>query len=637
MIKKSRIKVVLFGILFLFIAIVLKLFYEQILHHESVLSKAQNVWERNLQITGIRGDIVDRNGIVLATSIPSSSLVVVPSQIEDAKDTAKKLSVILEMDENELYEKITKKVSSQKIQREGRLLSEEKANAIASLNLKGVYLVEDYKRYYPYGNYLAQTLGFAGIDNQGLAGLELQYDAYLTAQKGSLNIGLDAKGNPINEYEDKRNASGRGNTLVLTIDKNIQDIVEREMNNVMKRYNPKQALALAMDPNNGEILAIVSKPDYDPNNYQSYAQELINRNLPIWMSFEPGSTFKSITFASALELDLFDMFKDTYTDIGYEIVEGARIKSWRAGGHGTQTFLQLLENSSNPGFVEISRRLGLDNEYQFVKDFGFASKTGVDLPGESTGIMFKKENMGALEQACVAFGQGISVTPIQLVRAFSALVNGGVLYEPHIMKNIVNPNTEEVMETYDIKEVRRVIKESTSEKMRYALESVVAKGGGKNAYIEGYKIGGKTGTAQKAVNGVYLSNEYILSMIAAVPMDDPQIVLYIAVDSPNNDVQYGGTVVGPLIRSCFEDIIAYLNIKPTTDQIEKTTTWLDEKTYTVQNYIGKKKEDIKADNYAIVFMGEGDVVVDQFPYENTTISENEEVWLYLDTKRKTSK
>lgn len=629
-----RIHIAMGFITCIFIAIFIKLFYEQVIHHDDVVEKAQTLWERNLQITGIRGDIVDCNHTILATSIPSSSLVVIPSQIEDAKACAKQLSEILEMDEESVYTQITKKVSSQKIQGKGKMLSEAKREQILNLNLKGIYVVEDYKRYYPYKNYLAQTLGFAGIDNQGLAGLELQYDSYLTAQKGSLNIGLDAKGNPIDSYEDKRIASGQGNTVVLTIDKNIQDIVEREMNNLIKRYAPKQALAIAMNPNNGEILAIVSKPDFDPNEYQSYSQELINRNLPIWMSFEPGSTFKTVTFASALELDLFDMFKDTYHDVGYEIVEGARIKSWRAGGHGTQTFLQLLENSSNPGFVEISRRLGLDNEYRFIMDFGFGKETGVDLPGESSGIMFKKENMGLLEQACVAFGQGVSVTPIQLVRAFSAIVNGGVLYEPHIMKEIVNPITDEVMEEYKGVEGVRILKEETSKKMCYALESVVANGGGKNAYIEGYKIGGKTGTAQKAVNGAYLSNEYILSMISAVPMEDPQIVLYIAVDSPNNDVQYGGTVVGPVIKECLEDIIAYMQIEKSEEQIPKATTWLDTPTYLVEDFIGKKKTEIKANGYKIVFVGEGDVVVDQFPEKDVVIDENEEVWVYLDTSKK---
>lgn len=627
--NRKRIKIIMIVFCVIFVAILSKLFYEQVFNHNEILKKAQNLWERDFNISGMRGSILDRNDEVLAQDVPATSLVVVPAQIKDAKSAAKQISEIIGMDEQKLYEKMTKKVSTEKIQPEGRLLDDEKATAISNLNLKGVYLVQDSLRYYPNGNYLSQVLGFSGIDNQGLAGLELQYDEYLTAKQGSLNLGFDAKGQPIENYYEQREESGKGNDIVLTIDKNIQDIVEREMNNLMDKYAPKQALAIAMDPNTGEILAMVSKPDFDPNNYQEYSSELINRNLPIWMSYEPGSTFKSVTFASALDLKLFDMMKDTYMDVGYEMVEGARIKSWRAGGHGLQTFLQVLENSSNPGFVEISRRLGLDNEYEYVTNFGFGSKTGIDLPGESTGIMFKKENMGLVEQATVAFGQGLSVTPIQLVTAFSAIVNGGTLYQPYITKYIVNSSTDEIMLENTPTKVRQVISKETSDQMRYALESVVANGGGKNAYIEGYKIGGKTGTAQKAVNGVYLSNEYILSMISAVPMEDPQVVLYIAADSPNNDVQYGGTVIGPVIKTCMEDIIAYLEIEPSEEQIPKKTTWLDPIKYEVENYIGLTKEEVKSEKLNIVYIGEGSKVVDQMPEAGVVLDEGKEVWVYL--------
>ncbi|NBK96511.1 MAG: stage V sporulation protein D [Erysipelotrichia bacterium] len=626
---RKRMQIMMIAFTLVFVSILGKLFYEQVFNHNTILKKAQNLWERDFHISGLRGSILDCNHEVLAQDIPATSLVVVPSQIEDAKKAAKAISAIIEMDEEKLYQKMIKKVSTQKIQPEGRLLSEKKAQAIANLNLKGIYLIQDSLRYYPNGKYLAQVLGFSGIDNQGLAGLELQYDEYLSAKQGSLNLGFDAKGQPIENYDEKREESGKGNDVVLTIDKNIQDIVEREMNNLVEKYAPKQALALAMNPNTGEVLAMVSKPDFDPNHYQDYDASLINRNLPIWMSYEPGSTFKSITFASALDLKLFDMMQDTYMDVGYEMVEGARIKSWKAGGHGLQTFLQVLENSSNPGFVEIARRLGLDNEYQYVTDFGFGTKTGIDLPGESTGIMFQKEKMGLVEQATVAFGQGLSVTPIQLVSAFSAIVNGGTLYRPYITKYIVNPSTEEIMLENKPVKVRQVISKKTSDQMRYALESVVANGGGKNAYIEGYKIGGKTGTAQKAVNGVYLSNEYILSMIAALPMENPQIVLYIAVDSPNNDVQYGGTVVGPIIKVCMEDMIAYLDIEASDEQIPKKTTWLDPVKYEVNHYIGMQKEEVKSEKLKIVYIGEGSKVIDQMPEAGVVLDEGKEVWVYL--------
>lgn len=630
--KEKRVKIAIALIFMVFIAIFSKLFYEQVFHHETILEKAQNLWERDFHISGIRGSILDRNGVVLAQDVLSTSLVVVPSQIKDKNDASEKIAPILNMDENELYKRINKNVSTQKIQPEGRLLSEEQVAKIKNLKLKGVYLIQDSKRYYPFKNYLAQTLGFSGIDNQGLAGLELAYDDYLKAEKGSLQLGFDAKGGLLANYDATKEASGRGNDIVLTIDKNIQDIIEREMNNLMTQYEPTQAFAIAMNPQNGEILSLVSKPDFDPNHYQDYSQQLINRNLPIWMNFEPGSTFKSVTFASALDLNCFDMMKDTYHDVGYEMVEGARIKSWKRGGHGTQTFLQVLENSSNPGFVEISRRLGLDRQYDYIQKFGFGKKSGVDLPGESSGILFKKENMGLVEQACVAFGQGISVTPIQLVSAFSAIVNGGNLYQPHIMKYILNTSLEEVIKEGEIILKEKVIREETSQKMTYALESVVANGGAKNAYIEGYKIGGKTGTAQKVVNGTYGSNEYILSMIAALPMEKPEIVLFIAADSPKSDVQYGSSVVAPIIKNCMEDIISYLKIKPSNDQLIKKTSWLDVKKYKVKNYVGLDKEKIKEEHLKIVFIGEGNEVVEQMPQEGVSLEEGKEIWLYLNNK-----
>lgn len=626
---KKRIKIIFICCSCIFALILGKLGYEQIFHHEEIMEKALNLWERDFTVAGLRGSILDVNGEVLAHDIPSTSIMVVPAQIIDAQDTAKKLAEILEADETKIYETITKKVSTQKIQPEGRLISDEKAVKLEEMDLPGVYLVQDSLRNYPNNNYLAQVLGFTGIDNQGLAGLELQYDEILSAKSGALNIPFDAKGHNVELYNESYEAPGRGMDVKLTIDRHIQDIVEREMNNLMKRYNPKNALALAMNPKTGEVLAMVSKPDFDPNHYEDYDSDIYNRNLPIWKSYEPGSTFKSVTFSSALDLNLFDMFTDTYYDRGYEMVGGARIKSWRAGGHGLQTFLQVLENSSNPGFVEIGRRLGLDNLYSYVTNFGFGQKTGIDLPGESTGIMFKKEAMGEVEQATVAFGQGLSVTPIQLVTAFSAIVNGGTLYEPYITKSVEDPLTHDTILEYQPTAKRQVIAPETSEKMRYALESVVANGGGKPAYIEGYKIGGKTGTAQKAVNGVYLSNEYILSMISAAPMDDPQIVLYIAADAPQNDILYGGTVIGPVIKNCLQDILPYLKVEKCEEQLPKKTVWGDIAKYTVNDFLGKSKEEVVQEGLSFEFIGEGNTVIDQLPAKGTVLEEGGKVWIYL--------
>lgn len=626
--NKKRIRAIFYTALFLFGCILSKLAYEQIIHHESILDKAKDLWQRDFKLAGQRGSIISKDGMELAIDIPSTSIIIVPSLIEDAEATSKILAEILNTDQEKLLTKITKHVSTQKLQPEGRNISDEQANAITEARLAGVVLVQDSKRYYPNNEYLSQVLGFTGIDNQGLAGLELQFDELLSAKAGDLKIPFDAKGNRL-EVSEEVISHGSGMDVVLTIDSTIQTIIEREMNALMLRYKPKSALALAMNPKTGEILAMVSKPDFDPNHYQESSMEIINRNLPIWMSFEPGSTFKSVTFASALEEKCFNMYTDTYFDRGYEMVGGARIKSWKAGGHGLQTFLEVLENSSNPGFVEIGRRLGLDNLYQYVRDFGFGSKTGIELPGESSGIMFKKEQMGPVEQATVAFGQGLSVTPIQLVRAFSAIINGGTLYQPYIVDSVLDPISGEVISQSLPTPQGQIISEETSALMRVALESVVANGGGKNAYIKGYQIGGKTGTAQKAVNGVYLSNEYILSFLSAAPINDPQIVIYVAADSPQNDVQYGGTVVAPVVRKCYEDILPYLNVEKVEEQIPKKKTWLDPIDVIVPNFIGKSKSECKMEGITFEFVNEGEIVIDQLPKPGSVFQNQGKVMITL--------
>ena len=619
---------VLIGIGLIFSIIIGKLFYEQIFNYENILNKAMNLWQRDFHLSGQRGTIYTSDMEAVAVNMNSTSIVVVPLMIKDKENTALLLSEILECNYSSLLEKISKRVSTQKLQPEGRNISDEQRNKILELNLEGVLLVQDYKRYYPYADYLAQVIGFSGIDHQGLSGLELQYDDVLKAEKGKLQIAFDAKGNLV-ELSSEVVSQGIGNDVVMTIDSKIQNIMEREMENMFLQYEPKSALALAMNPNTGAILGMVSMPDFDPNHYQDYDNETINRNLPIWMNFEPGSTFKSITFASALEEKCFDMYKDTYYDRGYEMVEGARIKSWKLGGHGQQTFLQVLENSSNPGFVEIGRRLTKDKLYEYIMNFGFGKKTGIDLPGESSGIMFDYDAIGPVEAATMAFGQGLSVTPIQLVRAFCALINGGYLVEPYIVQDVLSPITHESMTSKKIQNHKRIISEETSALMRIALESVVANGGGKNSYIDGYKIGGKTGTAQKVENGVYSSSEYILSFLSGASMDDPQIVLYVAIDSPKNVVQYGGTVAAPVVKAMYEDILPYLNIKQSETQIPKKTTWLDPKMIEINDFIGKTREEVIQKNIQFEFIGEGNTVVDQYPKANTKIEENSKVVIVL--------
>lgn len=626
---QNKTKRILWAAFILFVLIVLKLGYSELVSYQMLKEKATDLWQRSFPIEGERGKIYDATGTVLADNLTTASLVVVPSQINDPVMTASNLAKILSCDESVLYQKLTKKASIVRIAPEGRQLDDDQVLQIQNLGQSGLYLIKDSKRYYPNGSSLSHVLGFVGIDNQGLVGLELKYDEFLAAKQGSINYYMDAKSHNLPLYPNEFIAPSQGFDVALTIHIEVQEIVERELNNAYDTYHPDGIWALAMNPKTGAILAMAGKPDFDPNHYQDYDATIYNQNIPIWKSYEPGSTFKIITFASALNENLFDMDQDTYYDVGYEYVGGARIKSWKKGGHGLQTFRQVLQNSSNPGFVEIGRRLGKDRLYQYVQNFGLTEKTGIDLPGESKGIMFSYDQFGPLEQATVAFGQGISVTPLQLVTAISAAVNGGYLYQPYVVASIFDPLTKEKVQETSPNCVRQVISEETSAKMRDALETVVTDGGGKNAYIEGYRIGGKTGTAQKAVNGSYVGGGYILSFVGIAPIDDPEIVLYVAMDNPKNCVQYGGTTVAPIARNMLVDILPALGVKQVTSQREKVKTWMDTDTYVVEDYVGKTKKEVRSAHFKFTFIGEGNTVLDQLPKAGEKIDEGSTIMIQL--------
>lgn len=628
-ITTKKLKWVKIGALIIVLSIILKLAFIQIIDNKNLHNKAIQLWQRSFPVEANRGLILDANNNVLATNLTTSSLVVVPSQISDSANTAISLSKILNVSEEVIYEKITKKVSIQRIQPEGRQLDDEKARRIDRLKLPGVYLIKDTKRYYPNQNYLAQTIGFVGIDNQGLLGLELKYNDYLMGNNGSINYYMDAKSHNLNIYPSDYTSPTSGFNIQLSIDGDIQDIMERELNNAYDTYNPDGIWALAMDPKTGKILGMSCKPDYDPNDYRNADPDIYNQNIPIWKTYEPGSTFKILTFAAGLNENLFDMDKDTYFDKGYEIVGKSRIKSWKKGGHGLQTFREVLQNSSNPGFVEIGRRLGKDKLYKYVEDFGLTKKTGIDLTGESKGIMFSYDNFNELEQATVAFGQGISTTPLQLVTAVSACVNGGTLYQPYIVNKIQNSYTNEIVYEKEPNAIRQVITKETSLKVLDALEGVVTSGGGKNAFVDGYRIGGKTGTAQKAVNGSYVNGGYILSFIGVAPIDDPQIVLYIAMDNPKNCIQYGGTTVAPIAKKMFVDILPSMGIEKVSEQRQKENTPLDIPTVTVENYVGKSRKEVSSSQLKFEYIGDGDIVIDQLPRVGSKVEQGSTIVIML--------
>ena len=374
-----------------------------------------------------------------------------------------------------------------------------------------------------------------------------------------------------------------------------------------------------------------SRPSFDPANFQQVPAEVYNRNLPVWSSYEPGSTFKIITLAASLEEGKVDLDRDTFYDSGHVEVAGATLHCWKRGGHGSQTFLEVVENSCNPGFVELGNRLGKDKLFDYIKNFGFGSKTGIDLAGESTGIMFKMDRVGPVEAATTAFGQGVSVTPIQQVTAVSAAVNGGILYTPYIAKELIDSTTGKVVMSKKPQAKRRVISEETSKEVRRALESVVAKGSGGGAFVEDYRVGGKTGTAQKAENGRYLENNHIVSFIGFAPADKPEVVIYVAVDNPKGTVQFGGVVAAPIVGKIMEDSLHVMGVEPRKNQIEKEKKWNDPIMVEVPDFIGMTKKDLQTQllNMKLDMAGEGDQVIKQAPEPGVKIKEGSTIRIYL--------
>ena len=626
----TRIRYIFLVIICLLIIVIFKVFYIQVFQYNKLKNLAESLWSRELPIGADRGIITDRNGKELATNLTTTSLVLVPRQIIDKDKVSEDLSKILGVSKDEMLNHVNKKTSIERVHPEGRQLSYDVAEKIDNLNYDGVYLVKESKRYYPYGNALSHVLGYVGIDNQGLSGLELYYDEYLTGESGAIKYFSDGQGNRL-DLTEVYEAPTSGITLQTTIDLDMQLAVENELDNVITKYNAEHAMAIVMNPKSGEIYAMASRPDFDSNKYQSYSTEIINRNLPIWMTYEPGSTFKIITLAASLEEKKIDLFKDNFHDSGAITVEGATLHCWKHGGHGAQTFLNVVENSCNPGFVVMGQKLGKKTLMSYIKNFGFGKKTGIDLNGESSGIMFKLDKMGPVETATTSFGQGISVTPLQQITGVSAAINGGTLYKPYIVKSMIEEETDTIIKTYEKEKIRTVISEETSSLVRYALESVVANGTGRNAYIENFRVGGKTGTAQKVQNGSYMVGNYILSFIGFLPADDPEVIVYVAVDNPKNVTQYGGTVSAPIAKNILQTAIDVLDIEERLDGMPKEYTWLDKKYVTVPNVVGMDVESAKEHlkGFNIEYTGNGTKVIYQSPKENYYVEEGSTIKLML--------
>lgn len=630
--RKVRARMI--GILVLMVvgifALTLRLGYVQVLKGTALLERAYELWTRDIPVDGQRGNIYDRNGKLIVGNKLAPTVVIIPKQVKEKERAIKFLAEVLERNEEDIRKHFEKNVSVEIIKPAGRHLSLEVAKKIAKEKLDGVYIASDTVRYYPYGNLLSHTIGITGIDNQGITGLEYIYDAYLKGSSGANKIFTDAHGNKFLFQYGHYVAPNRGLDLYLTIDLDIQIVLERVLDNAMERYQPDEIWAIVMHPKTSEILAIASRPNFDLVNYQDYPQELYNRNLPIWKSYEPGSVFKVITFAAGINEKVFSP-TETFYDPGYWIVDGTRINDWRAGGHGHQTFFEVLQNSCNPGLMEIVFRLGKDKFFEYLEKFGFGEKTGVDLLGESTGIVFEKDKINNVELATSSFGQGNTITAIQLVNAINAACNDGTLNQPYILKGFGIPNTQTLIFQNETKTIRTgIVTPETSAIVREALERVATLGTARGGHVEGYRVGGKTGTAQVPEGGVYLSDKYIISYLGMAPMNDPQITIYMAMFNPKNTIQYGGIVVAPLVREIMAESLTILKIPKQPGGIEFQPRWLlDKFTYKVENYIGQKVASIPLHPYyKFKIVGNGDTVIAQAPNPGEKIVENGFVILY---------
>ena len=631
---RRRLVIALIVGLFVFAVVVVRLGYVQLVMGSWLSEKAKDSWSRNIPFEPSRGEILDRNGVALATNVSAPSVLIVPRQLQNPAATAEALAASLNTSKEKVYETITQNESMVWIRPEGKKMTNEKANEIRKLNLTGVYIAEDNKRHYPNGDFLAHVLGFSGIDNQGLTGIELYYDAELSGEKGQVEYYADAKGKRMPSLADDYTEPVDGLDLRLTIDSQIQTIMERELDIAEATYHPDGAAAIAMDPKTGEILGMSSRPDFNPEEFQEVSPDVWNQNKPVWSTYEPGSTFKIITLAAALEEGEVDLEKDHFHDPGSIEVAGTKLRCWKAGGHGSQTFLEGVQNSCNPGFVLLGERLGKEKLFSYIDKFGFGDKTGIDLQGEASGILFDVDNVGPLELATTAFGQGVSVTPIQQVTAVSAAVNGGTLYEPYIAKEWLDPETGAVVSKNTPRPKRQVISEETSKEVRHALETVVALGTGKNAYVDGYRVGGKTGTAQKAKDGAYLKNNHIVSFIGFAPADDPQIVVYVAIDNPKDTLQFGGIVAAPIVGNIIQDSLTVMGVEKREDQIEKEKTWQDEEMIEMPDLVGMSSKEIREAMYNLKIdsSGEGDIVVAQAPEPGVKLPVGSEIRLYMGDK-----
>ncbi len=566
--NKKKIMVVFLCAALVLAALIGRLVYLMIFDADYYQELAQDLHEREREIKAARGEIVDRNGVVLATNRTVCTISVIHSQVEKPEEVISVLSRELELDEAEVRKKVEKVSSMEKIKTN---VDKEVGDRIRGYDLAGVKVDEDYKRYYPYDELASRVLGFTGGDNQGIIGLEVKYEEYLKGINGTILTVTDARGVELNGVAEDRIEPVPGETLQVSLDYNIQSYCQQAAEKVMEEKQAEAVSILLMNPQNGEIYAMVNVPEFNLNEpYElntgadeatltdEELQDELNqmwRNRCINDTYEPGSVFKIITSSACLEEGVVSL-DDTFFCPGYRIVEDRKIRCHKVGGHGQETFVQGIQNSCNPVFMDIGLRLGADRFYEYFEEFGLMKLTNIDLPGEAGTIMHRKEDIGTVELATMTFGQSFQVTPVQMAVTVSSIVNGGNRVTPHVGTAVLDREGN-VVEEFEYEAESGIVSEETSETMRMLLESVVAEGSGKNAYLEGYSIGGKTATSQTLPRS---ANKYISSFLGFAPADDPQILGMVIIHDPQG-IYYGGTIAAPVLRSIYDNVLPYLGIE----------------------------------------------------------------------------
>lgn len=566
--NKKKMLVVFLSALLMIFFLIARLVYLMIFDAAYYQQKAKTLHEREREIKAARGEIIDRNGKVLATNKAVCTISVIHSQITDPERVIQVLADELGIEKEMIRKRIEKVSSREKIKTN---VEKETGDRIRAYELDGVKVDEDFKRYYPYGNLASKVLGFTGGDNQGIIGLEVKYENYLKGVNGMILTTTDARGIELADTMEDRVEPVSGDTLQVSLDYNIQEYAQQAAEKVMEEKQADAVVILILNPKTGEIYACVNAPEFDLNApftlpegtdaalNDEEKQAMLNqmwRNRSINDTYEPGSIFKVFTASAALEEGVVKE-EDTFYCPGYKLVEDRRIRCARTTGHGSETFVQGVQNSCNPVFIEVGMRLGTENFYKYFEKFGLMGKTGVDLPGEAATIMHKKENVGQVELATMSFGQSFQVTPMQMATTVCSLVNGGKRITPHFGVAVYDAESGEKEETISYGKRKRILSKETSEKMRKILETVVSEGGGKKAQIEGYRIGGKTATSQTLPRS---ANRYIGSFIGFAPADDPQIAAMAIIYNPQG-IYYGGTIAAPVVRDIFDNILPYLGIE----------------------------------------------------------------------------